>query len=104
MNKLENQVAIVTGAGRGIGQAIATRLASEGAKIAVVSRTEANSEKTAAEINATFPGAARAYAVDVADAKASAEVCARILQPFQYLQTAFTCNSAKSEIKIHIDN
>jgi len=40
--RFENQVAIVTGAGRGIGEAIAKRLAAEGAKIAVVSRTESN--------------------------------------------------------------
>lgn len=33
--KLENKVAIVTGAGRGIGRAIATRLAEEGAKVVV---------------------------------------------------------------------
>jgi 3-oxoacyl-[acyl-carrier protein] reductase len=62
-----NQVAIVTGAGRGIGHAIAHRLASEGARVAVVSRTEQNANRTAEEINAEFAGLAKAYAVDVAD-------------------------------------
>ena len=62
-----NQVAIVTGAGRGIGHAIALRLASEGARVAVVSRTEQNANRTAEEINAQFAGLAKAYAVDVAD-------------------------------------
>jgi 3-oxoacyl-[acyl-carrier protein] reductase len=62
-----NQVAIVTGAGRGIGHAIALRLASEGARVAVVSRTEQNANRTAEEINAEFAGLAKAYAVDVAD-------------------------------------
>ena len=50
--KFENQIAIVTGAGRGIGHAIALRLASDGACVASVSRTEANAKKTADEINA----------------------------------------------------
>ena len=61
--RFANQVAIVTGAGRGIGHAIALRLASEGARVAVVSRTEQNASKTAEEINAKFAGLAKAYAV-----------------------------------------
>ncbi len=80
--KLENQVAIVTGAGRGIGQAIANRLANEGAKIACVSRTEANAAKVAEEINAAHPGAAKAYAVDVADAKAVETLAEKIIEEF----------------------
>lgn len=63
----EGQVAVVTGAGRGIGEAIARRLAAGGAKVAVVSRTESNSQKVADAINAEHADAAKAYAVDVAD-------------------------------------
>lgn len=65
--RLENQVAVVTGAGRGIGHAIALRLAREGARVASVSRTEANARKTADEINAVRADAAKAYTVDVAN-------------------------------------
>jgi 3-oxoacyl-[acyl-carrier protein] reductase len=80
--RFENQVAIITGAGRGIGHAIAVRLANEGAKVAVVSRTEANAAKTADEINAKKPDAAKAYAVDVADRAAVGKVCEQILAHF----------------------
>ena len=74
-----NQTAIVTGAGRGIGEAIARHFASLGAKVAIVSRTETNSEKTAAAINEAFPDAARPYAVDVADFQAVQNIAERIL-------------------------
>ncbi len=77
-----NIVAVITGAGRGIGAAIAQRLASEGAKVAVVSRTEANSQKVADAINAQYPDAARAYAVDVADHAASAATAQQIARDF----------------------
>ena len=77
--RFQNQVAIVTGSGRGIGHAIAVRLADEGAKVAVVSRSVANAAKTADEINAKHPGRAKAYAVDVADRTAVIALCAQIL-------------------------
>jgi 3-oxoacyl-[acyl-carrier protein] reductase len=80
--RLEHHVAIVTGAGRGIGRAIAARLASEGARVACVSRTEANAKKTADEISATRANSAKAYAVDVADHAAVQKVGARILEDF----------------------
>ena len=81
--KFENQVAIVTGAGRGIGHAIAVRLAKEGARVASVSRTEANAQKTADEINAAHAGAAKAYAVDVSDHAAVQKTGAQILEDFE---------------------
>jgi 3-oxoacyl-[acyl-carrier protein] reductase len=82
MKRFENQVAIVTGAGRGIGEAIAKRLADEGAKVAIVSRTESNSEKAAASINAVHPDTARPYAVDVADFDAVQKTGEQILADF----------------------
>ena len=80
--RFENQVAIVTGAGRGIGHAIAVRLANEGARIASVSRTEANAQRTADEINAGRADAAKAYAVDVSDHAAVQGIGAQILEQF----------------------
>ena len=80
--KLHNQVAIVTGAGRGIGHAIAVRLAAEGARVACVSRTEANAKRTADELNAGKADSAKAYAVDVADHAAVQQTAAKILEDF----------------------
>ena len=80
--RFENQTAIVTGAGRGIGRAIAVRFANEGARVACVSLTEANAKNTADEINSTRPDAAKAYSVDVADHEAVQKVGAQILDDF----------------------
>jgi 3-oxoacyl-[acyl-carrier protein] reductase len=80
--RFESSVAIVTGAGRGIGQAIALRLANEGARVACVSRTEANAKKVADEINTIRADAAKAYAVDVADHATVQKIGAQILGDF----------------------
>ena len=49
---LNGQVAIVTGAGKGIGRACALTLAQAGADVALTARTQADLEKVAAEIRA----------------------------------------------------
>ncbi len=80
--RFANQVAVITGAGRGIGHAIALKFAAEGARVAVVSRNETNALRTADEINARHAGLAKAYAVDVASHPAVAELAAQILADF----------------------
>ena len=80
--RFENQAAIVTGAGRGIGHAIAARLASGGARVACVSRSEENAKRTADELNKARADSAKAYAVDVADHAAVQKVAAQILEDF----------------------
>jgi 3-oxoacyl-[acyl-carrier protein] reductase len=78
MNQLANQITVVTGAGRGIGRAIALTFAAEGADVVCVSRTVENAEKTAQEIRA-LGRKAWAQAVDVADGVAVAAAGERIL-------------------------
>jgi 3-oxoacyl-[acyl-carrier protein] reductase len=80
--RFENQNAIVTGAGRGIGHAIAARLASEGARVACVSRSEENAKRTADELNKARGESAKHYTVDVADHAAVQKVGAQILEDF----------------------
>ncbi len=77
MSQLENKIAVVTGAGRGIGRAIALKFAAEGADVVCVSRTEANSQKVAEEVKG-LGRQAWAHAVDVGDA-ASVEACAKTI-------------------------
>jgi 3-oxoacyl-[acyl-carrier protein] reductase len=78
MGQLANQIAVVTGAGRGIGRAIALKFAAEGAEIVCVSRTKDNSEKIAQEIRA-LGRKAWAHAVDVSNANAVATAAETIL-------------------------
>lgn len=77
----ENRTAVVTGAGRGIGKAIAEGLAAGGAHVICVSKSEASCGKVAEEINARG-GAARAIAVDVSDGEAVARVSADLVKEF----------------------
>jgi NAD(P)-dependent dehydrogenase (short-subunit alcohol dehydrogenase family) len=63
--KLKDQVAIITGAGRNIGEAAAQLFASEGASVAVVDMDRARADKVAAAIVAAG-GKAKAYICDVA--------------------------------------
>ena len=82
MFKLTDKVAVVSGAGRGIGLAVAKTFAAAGARVAVLSRTEANAAQAAEAINAAHPGAARPYAVDVADGEAVAAMGKQVLEDF----------------------
>ncbi len=76
---LDGKKAVVTGAGRGIGKAIALTLAQAGADVVCLSRTQANVDETATEIR-DLGRQAWAFAVDVADAASSQEAATAILK------------------------
>jgi len=78
---LAGQVALVTGAGRNIGRAIAIRLAEAGADVAVVGRTPAPLEETAAAIRALGRGALP-FACEVSDGPAVAATVEKVIEKF----------------------
>jgi 3-oxoacyl-[acyl-carrier protein] reductase len=79
--KLEGKRAVVTGAGQGIGRAIARRLASEGAAVAVLDIDETRASAVAREIE-VGGGRAKAYKLDVGDPEAAANVMRDVAADF----------------------
>lgn len=69
----DKRVAIVTGASRGIGRAIATRLAADGRHVVCVSRSQGPLDELVAEITAAG-GSANAMTCDISDFTAVAEM------------------------------
>jgi len=65
--RVEGKVALVTGAGTGIGRAVCVRLAEEGAEVVVTSRTPGHVEETCAEVEAACGRRPGSHVLDVAD-------------------------------------
>jgi len=80
--KLEGRIALITGASRGIGRAIAQGFAAEGAAIAVTARSEAELQSLAAEVEQTG-GRALVIPADLSDAGAPARVVGQVLDRFR---------------------
>jgi NAD(P)-dependent dehydrogenase (short-subunit alcohol dehydrogenase family) len=74
--RLQDRVAIVTGSARGIGRAIAEKMAAEGASVVVADREETLAQQTAAELNAT------PMQVDIGDAQSVQKLFAAVEKQF----------------------
>jgi meso-butanediol dehydrogenase / (S,S)-butanediol dehydrogenase / diacetyl reductase len=79
--ELQGKVAIVTGAGRGIGKAIAFRLAREGVAVVVTDIDPHSAERTAAEIRQTY-GKALGFKVDVTRREEADSMVSRTVSEF----------------------
>ena len=85
MGLLDGKVALITGAARGIGKAIALKFASEGADVAFTDLViNEAAEETVKQLEA-FGHKVKAYASNAADFEATQEVCAQIEQDFGHI-------------------
>lgn len=80
--KFENKTAVITGGSRGIGLAIAERLAAQGANIAILYVGDESEGKAAVEQLAKYNVKAEQYFCDVSDFEASKQVVERVVEEF----------------------
>ncbi len=79
--KLHGRTAVVTGAGKGMGRAIALRLAAEGANVALVDINEATATSAAAEIQGAG-GSGAAWQADIRDSARLAQVASEVAERY----------------------
>jgi NAD(P)-dependent dehydrogenase (short-subunit alcohol dehydrogenase family) len=82
MNLLEGKVALITGAGRGIGKAMAQVFVRQGAKVVVGDVNQEWVAKTADEINVFSPGSAASVILDVSDPDSVAKALSTVINKY----------------------
>ena len=80
--RFENKVAIVTGGGRNVGAAVATRFVAEGAKVAVVDLDPGRGQATADGLERTRSGSARFFQCDVSSPQDVERMVGEVVQEF----------------------
>lgn len=81
MNRLQDKVAVITGAGRGIGKATAETFAREGAQVVIADFDEKSGQSTASGINANG-GQSTFIPVDVSDADSVSNLFNQVHEKF----------------------
>jgi 3-oxoacyl-[acyl-carrier protein] reductase len=90
VTRFEGKVAVITGSGRGIGAACATRLADEGAAVVVSDMDPKTTEETAARI-ASGGGKAKGIACDVTDRDSVEKLVAGAVDAFGRVDILVCC-------------
>jgi sorbitol-6-phosphate 2-dehydrogenase len=85
---LQDKIALITGGGQGLGQAISLRLAQEGAHVVVADLNEQTAQDTAAQIASGTDRRALAFKVDVTDEAQVEALVARALETFGRIDVA----------------
>jgi 3-oxoacyl-[acyl-carrier protein] reductase len=80
--RLKDQVAIITGAGRNIGEAICKLFVQEGARVAVVDLDPSRGSRVAGEINAVQAGKAIPVACDVSSSASVEKMVLQVVKEF----------------------
>jgi 2-keto-3-deoxy-L-fuconate dehydrogenase len=93
MTRLAGRVALVTGAGSGIGRAVGELFAREGARVAIVDRDPA-AARSVADAIARAGGSARAFEADVADEAQTAATVGAVLADWERIDVLVTCAAA----------
>ena len=88
---LQTKIAVVAGASRGIGRAIATQLAAAGAQVILLARNQSDLNEALAEITQEG-GLAAAFVLDISDEQAVKSVFQQIIQ--QYKRIDILVNNA----------
>lgn len=80
--RLAGKVAVVTGGGRNVGEAIAVRFAQEGARVAVVDLDGERAQRTVDLVEKEAPGAAVAVVCDVSDSASVQQMADAVVEAF----------------------
>ena len=94
MARMKDRVALVTGAGRGIGRSIALAFAQEGARVVVTSRTNSELEEVVAAIQEEG-SEALAIAADMSDRKVPGQVIEQVQKTYSSESNSGDMDSSK---------